>query len=164
MTKPGIPGTGNTESGNNRTRVVRVRCMPMRLGGANRWWSTWPTKSSNRGVLAASPKPSWADSIDSDSGKRKRRQWSVKENLFALDALDQNAGNKRLTADQHEYTRYQLRQWKKSKIDLKTLFKINHRDESLFFQIAHLFVEKLWNMDRFLCGYWLNQKQRLLAC
>jgi len=28
MTEPGIPGTGKTEPGNDRTRVVPVRCIP----------------------------------------------------------------------------------------------------------------------------------------
>ncbi|CAF4222768.1 unnamed protein product [Rotaria sp. Silwood2] len=36
------------------------------------------------------------------SSKRKRRQWSIKEKLFALNVLGKNVGNKQLTAHQYK--------------------------------------------------------------
>ena len=63
-------------------------------------------------------------------GKRKRRQWSIKEKLLALSLLGKNHGNKRLTANQYGCSRYQLSQWLKAKTELETLSKQKYGEQN----------------------------------
>ncbi|CAF3312301.1 unnamed protein product [Rotaria sp. Silwood2] len=73
-----------------------------------------------------SQQPSSKTIGESGSSKRKRRQWSIKEKLSALNVLGKNLGNKQLTAHQCGCSRYQLSQWAKSKAELEIMSKAKH--------------------------------------
>ncbi|CAF4167841.1 unnamed protein product [Rotaria sp. Silwood2] len=73
-----------------------------------------------------SQQPSSKTIGESGSSKRKRRQWSIKEKLSALNVLGKNLGNKQLTAHQCGCSRYQLSQWAKSKAELEIMSKSKH--------------------------------------
>ncbi|CAF1425990.1 unnamed protein product [Rotaria magnacalcarata] len=88
--------------------------------------STTTTPITSVSSVVQLQKPLVKATGDQGSTKRKRKQWSIKEKLSALDSVEKNLGNKQLTAHQHGCSRYQLSQWLKGKMELETLSKLKH--------------------------------------
>ena len=81
-----------------------------------------PSPSSHSSSTTTNDIRSGYDKIE-NGAKRKRRQWSVEENLDALTTLKLNQ-NKHQTAVQHGCTRAQLRNWLANEMKLINLSKV----------------------------------------